>query len=115
MIPTHDFEALSLIIYVEAPIVDSRGRNEVPQIHPLVEHRTHHEPVSDVQFLEHFLVTCSWGKVKFWARPTDSPTDITPPVFPVTTPGTTPSYVSTTSTASVHTTTPPAAVLSTPP
>lgn len=57
---------------LEAPVVESKGRHEVPQIHPLVEHRTHHEPVSDVQFLEHFLVTCSWGKVKFWARPDDS-------------------------------------------
>jgi len=61
--------AVSTQPFSSSLVVDSHPRNEVATISPLVEHRTHHEPVSDLVFFREFLATCCWGKLKFWGRP----------------------------------------------
>jgi hypothetical protein len=68
-------------------VVESKSRDEVPILHPLVEHRAHHEPVTDIAFLQDTIVTCCWGKVKFWMRPDSSPaTTTSPSISPTATP-----------------------------
>jgi hypothetical protein len=44
--------------------------SQAPIIEPVVAHRAHNEPISDVIFLEDGMATCCWAGIsKFWARP----------------------------------------------
>jgi len=51
-------------------IVPSLPRNEVPTLQPIMTHRAHQEPLTDIAFLEDSVVTaCQGGLVKVWYRP----------------------------------------------
>eukprot|EP00879_Flechtneria_rotunda_P028765 GHRR01030985.1.p1 GENE.GHRR01030985.1~~GHRR01030985.1.p1 ORF type:complete len:472 (+),score=191.29 GHRR01030985.1:604-2019(+) len=54
----------------QAPVAPSLPRSEMTLLPPVMQHRIHMEPVSDILFTEEAIFTaCSAGQIKCWLRP----------------------------------------------